>query len=178
MVTSRLLYTGLLALLATERLLELRLSSRNAARILARRGVEVGHGHYLVMVDFHALFQIACAGEVWGLGRRFPGVLGWAALGVLTGAQGLRFWAISTLGERWSTRVIVLPGAAPVTGGPYRFLRHPNYVAVALEMAAVPLVHGAWLTALLFSAGNAALLAVRIPIEEAALGKLWVPRGQ
>jgi methyltransferase len=90
---------------------------------------------------------------------------------VALGAQALRWWAIATLGGRWNTRVIVVPGAAPVTGGPYRFLRHPNYLALVLEMLAVPLTHGAWLTALVFFALNAALLAVRIPAEERALGR-------
>ena len=88
-------------------------------------------------------------------------------------AQGLRWWAIASLGERWSTRVIVRPEAVPVRSGPYRWLRHPNYLAVGLELAAVPLIHGAWLTALCFSVMNAVLLSVRIRAEEAALGPLW-----
>jgi methyltransferase len=83
----------------------------------------------------------------------------------------LRYWAVATLGERWNTRVLVVPGEPAVTGGPYRYLRHPNYVAVALEMAALPLVHGAWLTALVWSAASAALLARRIPREEAGLAR-------
>jgi methyltransferase len=123
------------------------------------------------MVVVHALFPIACAAEVLVLKRPFPGAPGLVALTVALGAQALRWWAIATLGWRWNTRVIVVPGAAPVTGGPYRFLRHPNYLAVVLEMLAVPLTHGAWLTALVFSALNAALLAVRIPAEERALGR-------
>lgn len=91
------------------------------------------------------------------------------------GAQGLRYWAVITLGERWNVRVIVLANAPPpVAGGPYRYLRHPNYVAVAVEMACVPLIHGAWLTAVLFSTANAVVLAVRIRIEEAALGPLYL----
>jgi methyltransferase len=105
------------------------------------------------------------------LGRTFPGVPGLAALAVAIGAQALRWWAIATLGWRWNTRIIVVPGASPFTGGPYRFLRHPNYLAVILEMLAIPLVHGAWLTALVFSSLNAALLAIRIPAEERALGR-------
>ena len=88
-------------------------------------------------------------------------------------AQALRYWAITTLGPRWNTRVIVLPGSAPVTGGPYRFVRHPNYVAVVAELFFLPLVHGAWWTALFFSLANAWLLTVRIRVEERALGDLW-----
>ena len=88
-------------------------------------------------------------------------------------AQALRYWAIATLGWRWNTRIVVVPGAAPVTAGPYRWVRHPNYVAVIAEMLALPLVHGAWLTAAVFSLGNALLLRVRIRAEEQALGTSW-----
>jgi methyltransferase len=165
------LYLGFLCLLACERGAELLVSRRNARKALAAGGVETGRRAYAVMVVVHALFPIACAGEVLALRRPFPGAPGFVALTVTLGAQALRWWAISTLGWRWSTRIIVVPGATPVTGGPYRFLRHPNYLAVVLEMVSVPLTHGAWLTALVFSALNAALLAVRIPAEERALGR-------
>jgi methyltransferase len=139
----------------------------------ARGGVESGQGHYPVMAGFHGLFLVACALEVVLLRRPFPGLLGWTALGVVVTAQTLRYWAIATLGWRWNTRIVVVPGAAPVTGGPYRWVRHPNYVAVIAEMIALPLVHGAWLTALLFSLGNSWLLRVRIRAEERALGEPW-----
>ena len=111
--------------------------------------------------------------EVLVFDRPFPGALGWAALALALAAQGLRYWAITTLGPRWNTRVIVVPGLPPVTGGPYRVMRHPNYVAVITEMAVIPLVHGAWMTAAVFSLGNALLLFVRIRAEEAALGEGW-----
>jgi len=173
MVTSVTLYLGLLALTALERGVELVLSARNARRARAHGGVESGRGHYPVMAGFHAAFLLACGLEVVLLHRPFPGVAGWIALAVVLLAQSLRYWAIATLGWRWNTRIVVLPGAAPVTGGPYRFVRHPNYLAVIAEMAALPLVHGAWLTALLFSAGNAWLLRVRIRAEERALGEPW-----
>ncbi len=166
-------YLGLLVLLGCERGAELLVSRRNAQRALAAGGVETGRRTYGVMVAVHALFPLACAAEVLLLARPFPGAAGLAALTVALGAQVLRWWAVATLGERWSTRVIVVPGAPPVTGGPYRFLRHPNYLAVVLEMAAVPLVHGAWIAALAFSALNAALLSVRIPAEERALGAAY-----
>lgn len=173
MVTSHALYLGLLALLSAERIHELRLSRRNAIWAFERGGVEVGKAHYPVMVAFHTLFLLACALEPPLLGRAFPGAFGWAALCVAAGAQGLRYWAVSTLGRRWTTRVIVIPGMPPVTGGPYRYVRHPNYLAVALEIAAVPLVHGAFVTAAVFSLGNALLLAARIRAEEEALGRWW-----
>jgi len=166
-----LLYLGLLCLLCCERGAELLVSRRNAREASAAGGVETGRRAYAVMVVVHALFPVACASEVLILMRPFPGALGLGALTVALGAQALRWWAIATLGWRWNTRIIVVPGALPVTGGPYRFLRHPNYLAVVLEMLSLPLVHGAWLTALVFSALNAALLAVRIPAEERALGR-------
>jgi methyltransferase len=173
MVSPLHLYLGFLGLLALERLVELRLSTRNARRAFARGGVERGRGHYGVMVALHTLFLFACAAEVIVFDRPFSAGAGALAFTLALLAQGLRYWAIATLGEQWNTRVIVVPGRPPITGGPYRFLKHPNYVAVVLEIAAVPLIHGAWLTALVFSAGNAALLAVRIRSEEAALGEDW-----
>jgi methyltransferase len=168
MVNAVLYYWVFLALLALERVGELVLSRRNASRAFARGAVEVGQRHYRVMAAFHTLFLLACAAEATR--RSFPGALGWAALGGALAAQALRYWAIATLGERWNVRVIVLPGAVPVVAGPYRWVRHPNYVAVCLEMLCVPLVFGAWWTALAFSAGNALLLLVRIRTEEKALG--------
>lgn len=170
MVTSQLAYAGFLLLLGGERLGELVLSRRNARRILAQGGVEVGLPHFRVMAIMHTLFLVVCAAEVFGLGRPFPPILGYPALGVALLAQALRYWAIATLGERWNVRILVLPSAPPVTGGPYRFLRHPNYVAVVLEIAAVPLIHGAWLTAVIFTVLNALILRVRIKQEEQALG--------
>ncbi|MBI5069043.1 MAG: hypothetical protein HZB56_12460 [Deltaproteobacteria bacterium] len=165
-------YLALLAAVALERGLELRLSERNARRALARGGVEHGRGHYPVMVVMHTTFLLCCAAEALA----FPAVPPAAALAALAGAaaaQGLRWWAVAALGERWSTRVVVVPGAAPVTGGPYRWLRHPNYLAVVLEVACLPLAWGSWRTALLFSLANAALLRVRIRAEERALGPAW-----
>jgi methyltransferase len=107
----------------------------------------------------------------WWLRRRCrPGVAA-AMAALLAAAQALRYWAIATLGERWTTRIICLPRAPLVAGGPYRFLRHPNYLAVVAEMAALPLLHGAWLTAAGFSAANALVLRVRIRHEEAALAR-------
>jgi len=166
-------YFAFLALLALERIGELVLSRRNAAWAIAQGGREEGRAHYRVMTAFHTAFLLSCALEPWLLSRPFPRPWGWVALGVAVSAQALRYWAIATLGHRWNTRVIVLPDAAPVTGGPYRFIKHPNYVAVGVELAAVPLIHGAWLTSLVFSLGNLALLRVRIKVEEAALGPKW-----
>ncbi len=172
-MTSAAIYLGFLGVLTAERGVELALSRRNARLAFAAGGAETGRRHYRVMVLVHALFPIACAAEVLGLHRAFPGTAGFAALAVALGAQGLRWWAVATLGQRWNTRIVVVPGAEPVTGGPYRFVRHPNYVAVLLEAASVPLIHGAWISALVFLAANVALLAVRIPAEERALGAAY-----
>lgn len=165
---------GYLLVLAAERIAELVVSSRNARRALATGGVEAGRGHYPAMVLFHAAFLAACAVEPLFLPRpSWPVPASLAALAAAILAQALRWWAIATLGGRWTTRIVVHPGAPPVTGGPYRFLAHPNYLAVVLEILAVPLVGGAVVTAAAATAGNAALLAIRIPAEERALGETW-----
>ena len=166
-------YVVLMVLVALERLNELRLSKRNAALAFARGGIEVGHTHYRVMTALHTLFLVSCLAEPVLLGRTFPGLLGWLALVVVVLAQALRVWVISSLGERWNTRVIVVPYSEPVTTGVYRYLKHPNYVAVIAEIAALPLVFGGWWTAIVFSVANAMLLVVRIRVEEEALGRRW-----
>lgn len=172
MVTSQALYVALIALTAVERLVEVRVSLRNAAWSFARGGVEHGRGHYPVMVLLHTGFLVACVAEVLLLDRPFAPLLGVPMLALAAGCQGLRWWCITTLGPRWNTRVIVVPGLSRVTGGPYRWLDHPNYVAVVVEGVALPLVHGAWLTALGFTVLNAALLTVRLRVENAALATL------
>jgi methyltransferase len=165
-------YLVLLSLFALERGAELALSTRNARRALARGAVEAGRGHYPAMVILHALFLVACAAEALAFPAP-PPAWAWLAAALALGAQALRWWSVAALGERWNTRILVLPASAPVRRGPYRWLRHPNYVAVAVELAALPLAFGSWRTALAFSLGNAALLAVRIPAEERALGAAW-----
>jgi methyltransferase len=166
-------YLLLLAAIAAERIFELYLTRRNAHRAFARGAIEVGQRHYRVMAALHTAFIASCAIEAMGFPRAMPAAFVWGALGAEAAAQALRYWAVATLGERWNTRVIVTPDAAPVTGGPYRFLRHPNYLAVVIEIAAVPLIGGAIVTAIVFSILNAVLLAVRIHTEERALGARW-----
>lgn len=170
MTNSQVLYELGLAMLALERLNELRLSSRNAKKAFGRGATEVGHGQYRVMVVFHSLFFVACSIEVIVWNRPFPGILGYGALIGALGAQVLRYWAIATLGDRWNTRIIVFPHLDPIRDGPYRYLRHPNYLAVMLEMTCVPLVHGCWITASIYTLGNAVLLTARVRTEELALG--------
>jgi methyltransferase len=166
---SRVLYTALVAVVAVMRLVELRISRRHIARLKARGAVEVGFSHYPWMVAVHASFLVACVLEVWLLDRPWLPPLALAMLALLVAAAALRYWVIATLGERWSTRVVLVPGEAPVATGPFRWLRHPNYLAVVVEFLALPLVHTAWWTAVLFSAANALVLRARIGVEEAAL---------
>ncbi|MEL7059767.1 MAG: isoprenylcysteine carboxylmethyltransferase family protein [Acidobacteriota bacterium] len=169
MSTSALLYLALVVAIALERVGELLLTRRNLARLKARGGKVVGDSHYPAMVAFHTSLLIAAPLEVFLLDRPFLPWLGWPALAVVVVTMALRYWAITTLGDRWTTRVVVVPGEGPVTGGPYRFLRHPNYLAVIFEVAALPLVHSAWIVALLGTIGNALVLRTRIGVEEKAL---------
>jgi methyltransferase len=170
MVISERAYLILLALLVAERIVELGISQRNARRAFAHGGIEVGRRHYRVMVAMHSLFLVACAAEsLFILHAISPIVSMLALLGVIA-AQLLRYAAVATLGERWNTRIIVMAAAAPVTRGLYRWIRHPNYVAVVLEIAALPMIRGCWITAVGFTIANAAMLGVRIPAEERALG--------
>lgn len=162
-------YALLVLAVACERVAELRVARRNRAWALARDGVESGHRHYPVMVALHTALLACCLAEPVLVHEPFTAALGWPMLALALLAQALRWWCITALGPRWNTRVIVVPGRPLVGTGPYRFLRHPNYVAVVVEIAALPLVHGAWLTAVAFSAGNAVLLAVRVRCENGAL---------
>ena len=171
-MSSAWLYTLFMGLTSLERLVELVVSKRNAAWSFANGGSEFGQGHFPAMVVLHTGFLFACPLEVWLLERPFQPVLGGLMLALALGAQGLRWWCIRTLGKQWNTRVIVVPGQRRVEAGPYRFINHPNYVAVVIEGFALPLLHGAWLTALVFSTLNAWLLSVRLRCEEEALGAL------
>ena len=165
-----------LLILATgiERLVELVISRRNAALAFSRGGVEYGFKHFPVMVALHTGLLIACVAEVFLLHRPFIPLLGWPMLVVVVLAQFGRYWCIVSLGEQWNTRVIVVPGAGRVASrGLYCWLKHPNYVIVAIEGVALPLVHTSWITAIAFTVLNAVLLLrFRIPIENGALKRL------
>jgi methyltransferase len=165
-------FTVLIALVGVERIAELVVSTRNAAWSMARGGREYGQGHFPPMVVLHTGLLAGALVEVWVADRPFVPELGWPMLAVVVAAQGLRWWCIGTLGRRWNTRIIIVPGLPLVGAGPYRFLRHPNYVAVVLEGIALPLVGTAWITALVFTLLNAALLKVRITAENRALALL------
>lgn len=159
-----------------ERIVELVVSLRHAAWSFARGGVETGRAHFGPMVVLHTGLLLACLVEVFAADRPFLPALGWPMLGLTLAAQGLRWWCITTLGPQWNTRVIVVPGLTLVARGPYRLLRHPNYVAVVVEGFALPLVHSAWVTALAFTVLNAVLLlGFRLPAENRALADLPHP---
>ncbi|AEI13479.1 isoprenylcysteine carboxyl methyltransferase family protein [Cellulomonas gilvus] len=164
------LYVALVVATGLERLAELVVSARHARWSFARGGRESGRGHFPAMVALHTGLLVACVAEAVLADRPFLPWLGWPALVVVLASQALRWWCIRVLGPQWNTRVIVVPGLGLVARGPYRLLRHPNYVAVVAEGVALPLVHTAWVTALAFTVLNAVLLlGFRIPAEERAL---------
>jgi methyltransferase len=160
-------YLALIVAVGVERVAELLVSKSNLRRSLRSGGHELGAGHYPFMVLLHSGLLVGCLIE--GLHRSFIPALGWPMLAVVLGAQGLRWWCIRSLGWRWNTRIVVVPGLALVTSGPYRWLRHPNYLAVVLEGLALPLLRSCWITAIVFTLCNAALLRVRIAAENSAL---------
>ena len=168
-------YLVLVLAVGLERLAELVVSTRNLAWSRARGGVESGAGHYPAMVVLHTGLLAGCLLEVWLGHRPFLPWLGWPMLAVVLLAQALRWWCIATLGRQWNTRVVIVPGASRVRRGPYRWLPHPNYLAVVAEGLALPLVHTAWLTALAFTVLNGWLLTVRLRVENRALAALATP---
>lgn len=153
-----------IALVAAQRLAELAYAQRNTRRLLAAGGVESGAGHYPLLVGLHALWLISL---VLFVPADQPA--NWWLLGIFAVLQLLRLWVLASLGRFWTTRVITLPGAPLVRRGPYRWLRHPNYVVVTAEIMVLPLAFGAWEIAVVFSLANAAILALRIRCEERAL---------
>lgn len=168
-------FTLVVGAVAVERLAELVVARRNAAWSRAHGGRETGQGHYPVMVALHTGLLAGSVVEAWWRRPAYVPALGRTMLGVVAASEALRWWCIATLGPRWNTRVIVVPGLRPVTAGPYRWLRHPNYVAVVAEGVALPLVGSAWITAALFTAADAVLLGMRIRVEDAALRTLSGP---
>jgi len=152
-----------LALVTLQRLAELVIARRNTSALLASGAYEASPGHYPLIVAVHAGWLLT----LWWLA---PGkAISWPLLGIFLFLQTARLWVLASLGVRWTTRIIVLPGAPLVAKGPFRFLRHPNYAIVAAEIAVLPLAFGLWQAALIFSGLNAAVLAIRIKAEEKAL---------
>jgi methyltransferase len=168
-MTSLAFFTVLVALVGLERLAELVVSRRNAAWSLDRGGYETGREHYPVMVLLHTGLLVGALVEAWVRRPTVSPALAGSMLALVVASQALRWWCIATLGRRWNTRVIVVPGLPLVRSGPYRIFSHPNYVAVVVEGFALPLVHAAWITAVVFTVANAVLLSVRLRVENAAL---------
>ncbi len=174
-------YAVLIAVTGVERLAELIISRRNAQWAFARGGREYGLRHFPWMVALHSSLLIGCVAEVFLLDRPFIPAVGWPMLAIALLCQAGRYWVIASLGRQWNTRVIVVPGLGRVERGPYRFtwMRHPNYVIVVIEGIALPLVHSAWITAVVFTVLNAILLLrFRIPTEDRALAALTSSSGR
>ena len=170
-MVTRLLFAGFVAGLGLQRLFELRLSRRNEQRMRERGGREHAPETYCWIVTLHAAWFTAMLLEVFAGRRKFHPQLAALSLSLFAAGQALRLIAIRTLGWRWSTRVITVPGpgGARVNRGIYRYLRHPNYLGVQLEIVAAPLLHSAYLTSAVFGIANALLLRDRIRREEQAL---------
>lgn len=155
----------ILGLVTLQRLGELLLSRRNVERLKARGAIEIGADHYPLIVIVHASWLLV----LWVFGRDQP--VNWLALTAYVAVQGVRLWVLVSLGERWSTRIIVLPGEPLVARGPYRYVSHPNYAVVVAEVALLPLALYLPLAAVLFTILNAAVLAIRIRVESRALAE-------
>jgi methyltransferase len=164
-------YTLAIVAIGCERLVELAISRRNAKWARARGAVEYGQGHLRWMKLLHTAFLLGCVLEVWLASRLFVPWLCWSCAALVLASQGLRYWTIATLGRRWNIAVLVLPDVPAEAKGPFRFVRHPNYLAVIVEGVAIPLAHSAFITAAVFSVLNAYLLRVRIRCEEQALAR-------
>jgi methyltransferase len=169
MVATRLLFVGFVAGLGLQRLFELRLSRRNERTMRERGGREHAPETYRRIVALRAAWFAAMLLEVFAGRRAFRPWLAALAFGIFAAGQALRLTAIRTLGRRWSTRVMTVPGEAPVQHGIYRHIRHPNYLGVQLEILAAPLVHSAYITSAAFGVANLLLLRDRIRREEQAL---------
>ena len=170
-----ILYTIFVFATGLERLYELRISKINARIAMEQGGNEVGRGHFPWMVALHTSLLVGAIAEVWIFDRPFIIWLGIPMLIITLACQFARYWIISTLGWQWNTRVIVVPGAQRIRQGPYRFrwLRHPNYWIVVIEGIALPMIHTAWVTAVIFTILNAILLlGFRVPTEDEALKEL------
>ena len=158
-------HVAILALVTLQRLAELRISSANTRALLAKGGREVAASHYPLIVAVH----VAWLASLWLIAPGRP--ISLPLLALFAAIEASRVWVLRTLGPRWTTRIIVVPGERLVTGGPYRFVRHPNYVVVAAEIAVLPLVFGLWQVAVVFTVLNLMVMMVRIRAEDEALGR-------
>jgi methyltransferase len=161
-----------LGLVSLQRLIELYIAHRNTRRLIARGGFEVGSGHYPLIVALHALWLVGLWYLAWALPVNWPWIFAYLVL------EAARGWIIAALGNRWTTRIIVVPGEPLIDEGPYRYIRHPNYLVVACEIFILPMAFGLWWYALPFAAANGAMLYWRIRAEDEALKPLREPFDQ
>lgn len=166
-----MLFFIILSLVIVQRLLELVIARKNEKRMLAKGAYEVGANHYPYMIALHTGFFISLIVEVVYFERGLSPYFLWLFI-IFLAVQALRIWCLASLGPFWNTKIIILPGANVVAKGPYLYIRHPNYVVVCIEIALLPLMFGAYFTAITFTILNFLMLAVRIPTEERALREL------
>ncbi|MEK4486797.1 isoprenylcysteine carboxylmethyltransferase family protein [Psychrobacillus sp. FSL H8-0484] len=163
-----MLFFIIISLVITQRLIEVFVAKRNEKRMLTQGAYEVGASHYPYMIALHVSFFVCLIAEVLIFNRGISPLFPLFFL-IFLFVQALRIWCLTSLGQFWNTKIIILPGANVVTKGPYLFIRHPNYVVVCIEIALLPLMFQAYLTAISFTLLNLAMLSVRIPLEEKAL---------
>lgn len=167
-----ILFTVLILLVSVERILELIISKRNLRWSFDQGGIEHGRSHYKYMVTIHVGLLVGCLVEVWLTRPEINPLLSWTMFALAMASQGLRWWCISTLGKQWNTLVVIIPGLTLIKNGPYKWFKHPNYVAVVIEGLALPMVGFAWRTALIFTFLNIFVLTARLKIENKALATL------
>ena len=171
-MTGYIAFTILLVIVAIERITELVISKRNLRWSFAQGGIEFGRSHYKYMVAIHVFLLGGSLVEVWLTRPTLSPVFSWLMFALAIASQALRWWCIATLGKRWNTLVIIIPGKPACTTGPYKWLKHPNYLAVIIEGFALPMVGFAWITAVIFTILNVAVLTTRLRSENAALATL------
>lgn len=171
-MTGYVAFTILLFIVAVERIVELVISKRNLRWSFAQGGIEFGRSHYKYMVVIHVFLLGGALLEVWLFRPILIPILSWIMLLLAIASQALRWWCISSLGKRWNTLIVIIPGKPLSKSGPYKWFKHPNYVAVIVEGCVLPMVGFAWRTAIIFSILNAAVLTARIRSENAALATL------
>lgn len=164
-------YLALVVMVALQRLSELLLSGRNERQLKSIGAIEVESGHFIYMKIIHSLWLVACLVEAYLRLTPPPAWIASVFLLIFIAGQAMRLMAIKKLGIRWSVKIMVLPNHTPVNDGIFKYIRHPNYLGVILEIFALPLIYGSWITALVFSLLNALILKVRIKKEESALSE-------
>lgn len=175
-MSGQISFTVLLVLVAVERVIELIISKRNLRWSFAQGGIEFGRSHYKYMVVIHVGLLLGSLIEIWTVRPKLNPILSWTMFLLAIGSQALRWWCIQTLGRRWNTLVVIIPGMPAIHDGPYKWLKHPNYVAVVIEGLALPMVGFAWRTALIFTVLNIFVLTARLKSENTALATLPTAR--